>query len=98
MPLLLSISAFVSRLGHNALAFLASDPPASGLLGELYDKFLEHFDAVFRVAVYRIFRVVWAFTPIHGLTTIFERTSDKRVAFRGSVVDWSSLKKVVACE
>jgi hypothetical protein len=31
---------FVSRLGHGALAFLASDPPTSGRLGELRDKFL----------------------------------------------------------
>jgi hypothetical protein len=45
---------FVSRLSHDALAFLASDPPTSGRLGELHDKFLEHYDAVFRVAVCRI--------------------------------------------
>jgi hypothetical protein len=37
---------FVSRLGHGALAFLASDPPSSGRLGELRDKFPEHYDAV----------------------------------------------------
>jgi hypothetical protein len=47
---------FVSRLGHGALTFLASDyPPTSGRLGELRDKFLEHYDAVFRVAVCRLF-------------------------------------------
>jgi hypothetical protein len=46
---------FVSRLCHGALAFLASDPPTSGRLGELRDKFLEHYDAVFCVAVCRIF-------------------------------------------
>jgi hypothetical protein len=38
---------FVSRLGHGALTFLASDLPTSGRLGELRDKFLEHYDAVF---------------------------------------------------
>jgi hypothetical protein len=37
---------FVSRLGHGALAFFASDPPTSGHLGELRDKLPEHFDAV----------------------------------------------------
>jgi hypothetical protein len=46
---------FVSRLGHGALALLASDPPTSGRLGELRDKFSEHNHAVFRVAVCRIF-------------------------------------------
>jgi hypothetical protein len=46
---------FVSRLGHGALAFLASYPPTSGRLGELRDKFPEHYDAVFRVAICRIF-------------------------------------------
>jgi hypothetical protein len=35
--------------------FLASDPPTTGRLGELRDKFLEHYDAVLRVAVCRIF-------------------------------------------
>jgi hypothetical protein len=46
---------FASRLGHGAVAFLASDPLASGRLGELRDKFPEYYDAVFRVAVCRIF-------------------------------------------
>jgi hypothetical protein len=46
---------FVSRLGHGALAFLASDPPTSGCLSELGDEFPEHYDPVFRVAVCRIF-------------------------------------------
>jgi hypothetical protein len=46
---------FASRLGHGAVAFLASDPLASGRLGELRDKFHEYYDAVFRVAVCRIF-------------------------------------------
>jgi hypothetical protein len=46
---------FVSRLGHGALAFLASDPPTLGRLGELRDKFQEHYDAGFRFAVCRIF-------------------------------------------
>jgi hypothetical protein len=46
---------FVSRLGHGALAFLASDRPTSGRQGELRDKFHEHYDVVFRVAVCRIF-------------------------------------------
>jgi hypothetical protein len=46
---------FVYRLGHRALAFLASDPPTSGRLGEFRDKFPKHYDAVFRVAVCRIF-------------------------------------------
>jgi hypothetical protein len=46
---------FASRLGHNAMAFLASDPPTSGRLGELRDKFPKHYDAVFRVTVCRIF-------------------------------------------
>jgi hypothetical protein len=47
---------FVSRLGHGALAFLASDPPTSGRLDELRDKFPnKHNDAVFRIAVCRIF-------------------------------------------
>jgi hypothetical protein len=45
----------VSRLGHGALAFLASDPPTLGRLGELRDKFPEHYDAVFRAAFCRIF-------------------------------------------
>jgi hypothetical protein len=45
---------FVARLLHGALALLASDPPTSGRLGELRDKFHEHYDAVFRVAVCRI--------------------------------------------
>jgi hypothetical protein len=54
---------FVSRLGHGAFAFLASDPPISGCLGALRDNFPEHYDAVFRVAVCRIlglpsFRIV----------------------------------------
>jgi hypothetical protein len=44
-----------SRLGHDALAFLASDPLTTGRLGELRDNFPEHYDAVFRVAVCRIF-------------------------------------------
>jgi hypothetical protein len=35
--------------------FLASDPPTSGRLGELRDKFHEHYDAVFRVATCRMF-------------------------------------------
>jgi hypothetical protein len=34
---------------------LASDPPNSGRVGELRDKFHEHYDAAFRVAVCRIF-------------------------------------------
>jgi hypothetical protein len=46
---------FASRLGHGALAFLASDPPTSGRLDQLRDKFLENCDTVFRVAVCRIF-------------------------------------------
>jgi hypothetical protein len=46
---------FVSRLGHGAIAFLASDPPPLGRLSELRDKFPWHYDAVFRVAVCRIF-------------------------------------------
>jgi hypothetical protein len=37
---------FVSHLGHGALAFLASDPPTSGRVSELRDKFHEHHDAV----------------------------------------------------
>jgi hypothetical protein len=46
---------FASRLGHGALAFLASDPPTTARLGELRDKFHEHYDAVvFLVAVRRI--------------------------------------------
>jgi hypothetical protein len=46
---------FVSRLVHGALAYLASDPPTSGRMSELRDKFPEHYDAVFRVAACRIF-------------------------------------------
>jgi hypothetical protein len=46
---------FKSRLGHVALALLASDPPTCGCLGELRDKLCEHHDAIFRVAVSRIF-------------------------------------------
>jgi hypothetical protein len=34
---------FVSRLGHGAVAFLASDSPTLGRLGELCDKFREHY-------------------------------------------------------
>jgi hypothetical protein len=37
---------FVSRLGHGALAFLASDPPTLVRIGELRDKSLGHYDAV----------------------------------------------------
>jgi hypothetical protein len=37
---------FVSRLGQGALAFLASDPPISGRLGELRDKLPKHYDAI----------------------------------------------------
>jgi hypothetical protein len=37
---------FTSRLGHGALAFLASDPPTLSRLGELRAKFPEHYDAV----------------------------------------------------
>jgi hypothetical protein len=46
---------FASRLGHGALALLASDPPTTGRLGELRKKFPERYDAVFRVVVCRIF-------------------------------------------
>jgi hypothetical protein len=46
---------FVSRPGHGALAFLASDPPTSGRLCELRDKFPQDYDVDFRVAVCRIF-------------------------------------------
>jgi hypothetical protein len=46
---------FAYRLGHGTLAFLASDPPTSGRLGELRDKFPKHYDTVFRVAGRRIF-------------------------------------------
>jgi hypothetical protein len=46
---------FVFRVGHGALAFLASNPPTSGRLGELRDKFPQHYDAASRVAVCRIF-------------------------------------------
>jgi hypothetical protein len=42
-------------LGHGALAFSALDPPTSGRIGELRDKVLEHYGAVFRVAVCCIF-------------------------------------------
>jgi hypothetical protein len=45
----------VSRLSQGALALLASDPPTSGRLGELRDKFSKHYHAVFRVVVCRIF-------------------------------------------
>jgi hypothetical protein len=45
---------FAYRLGHGAHVFLAEDPPTSGRLGELRDKFLEHYDAVIHVAVCRI--------------------------------------------
>jgi hypothetical protein len=34
----------VSRLGHGALGFLASDPPTFGCLGELCEKFPEHYE------------------------------------------------------
>jgi hypothetical protein len=37
---------FASRIGHGALAGLASDPLTSGRLGELPDKFPKHYDAV----------------------------------------------------
>jgi hypothetical protein len=33
-----------SRLGHGALTILAWDPTTTGRLGELRDKFLEHYD------------------------------------------------------
>jgi hypothetical protein len=44
-----------SRSGLGDIAFLASDSPTSGRLDQLRDKFLEDYDAVFRVAVCRIF-------------------------------------------
>jgi hypothetical protein len=46
---------FASRLGHGALALFASNPPTMGRMGELHYKFPEHYDAIFRVAVCRIF-------------------------------------------
>jgi hypothetical protein len=47
---------FASPLGHGALTtFLALNPPTSGRMGGLRDKFHEHYDAVFRVSVCRIF-------------------------------------------
>jgi hypothetical protein len=46
---------FAYRVCHDAFAFLASDPPTLGPLGELRDKFPENYSAVFRVAVCRIF-------------------------------------------
>jgi hypothetical protein len=49
---------FASRLSRGALAFFASDPPTTGRLGELRGKFLEHYDAVFRVVVCRTCRIL----------------------------------------
>jgi hypothetical protein len=46
---------FEFRLGHGALAFWASDPSTSGRQDELRYKLPEHYNAVFRVAVCRIF-------------------------------------------
>jgi hypothetical protein len=46
---------FASRLGHGALAVLASEPPRTGRLSHLRDRSPEHYEAVFRVAVCRIF-------------------------------------------
>jgi hypothetical protein len=40
---------FVSRLGHGTLSLLVSYPPTLGRLGELHDKFHEHYDVVSRV-------------------------------------------------
>jgi hypothetical protein len=40
---------FAPRLGHGALACLASDPPTTGRMGELRDNFPEHNNAVFAV-------------------------------------------------
>jgi hypothetical protein len=57
---------FASRLGHGALAFLASDPPTSGRLGELRNKFHEHFGAVFRFAVCRILGFTLIQHPLHS--------------------------------
>jgi hypothetical protein len=45
---------FASRLGYGALALLAPDPPTSNRPGELRDNILEHYVAIFRVAVCRI--------------------------------------------
>jgi hypothetical protein len=46
---------FASRLGHGPFAFLTSGPPTTGRLGELSHKLPKNCDAVFRVAVCRIF-------------------------------------------
>jgi hypothetical protein len=45
---------FIFGLCHGAPAFLPSDPPTTGHLGKLRDKFHEHYDAAFRIVVYRI--------------------------------------------
>jgi hypothetical protein len=68
---------FLSRVGHGAVAFFASDPPRTGRLSELRDMFLEHYDAVFRVAVCRVFglpspRVLFTLrSPLLVLLAIF---------------------------
>jgi hypothetical protein len=46
---------FASRFGHGALAFLTLNPPTTGGLSELRDKFLELSNVVFHVGVSRIF-------------------------------------------
>jgi hypothetical protein len=38
-PRSVGVEAFLSRLGHGAFAFSASDPPTSDRIGELRDKF-----------------------------------------------------------
>jgi hypothetical protein len=85
---------FAFRLGHGALAFSASDPPTSGRLGHLSDKFLEDCDTVFRVAVCRIFglsssRIPSTFRPPTACASCHLSVQAMRGAFASAGVDMS---------
>jgi hypothetical protein len=85
---------FVSRLGQGALAFLASDSPTSGRLGELRDKFPKHYDAIFRVAVCRIFglpssRILSSLRPLTAFASCHLSVQAMRGAFASASVDMS---------
>jgi hypothetical protein len=84
---------FTSRLVHGALALLTSDPPTSSRLGELRDKFHEHYDAVFCVAVCRIFGLFSS--PI--LSTLRSPTDCVLAISRFKLYGVRSRRRVLTC-
>jgi hypothetical protein len=72
---------------------LASDPPTPGRLGELRDKFPEHYDVVFLVAVCRIFGLPSSriFSTLHPPLLVLLATS--RFKLRGVL----SRRRVLTC-